>query len=281
MTCPHREPSSGLVLGLLLGVVLGVLLGLLLGLAVGFVRVLGIAIVVLAIVLVIAIAMMIVMLIVTTTLGGYPLFDGDPPGFVESFAAEQDSASRAVGFDPGLMAHQAWYPVTVEEFKWGAACLRDLARSYWCLTTDTDPRSLAWDNPLIADSFRYEEQWWAPTEMQEMIERTLEAGLRDFSPRLIRADSDNMNLRGRDRSRALAQHFTASDDLFAVCCLELFNHIAEGAIYGTCANESCGRWFVRQQGRAEHDQRRRTGVKYCSHACARQQTQRSYRRRAK
>jgi hypothetical protein len=68
-------------------------------------------------------------------------------------------------------------------------------------------------------------------------------------------------------------------NLYNLCCLELYNHIVEGANYRTCANEPCGRTFVRQEGRAEHGQYRTKGVKYCSATCARAQAQRELRRR--
>ena len=58
-----------------------------------------------------------------------------------------------------------------------------------------------------------------------------------------------------------------------------YNHIVERAAYLTCANEPCGRTFVRQEGRAEHGQYRTKGVKYCSATCARAQAQRELRRR--
>jgi len=67
--------------------------------------------------------------------------------------------------------------------------------------------------------------------------------------------------------------------VYRICLLQLYNHIVEGAIYRECANETCDRIFVRQEGRAEHGQYRTTGVKYHSPECARAQAQRQYRRR--
>jgi hypothetical protein len=223
----------------------------------------------------------------------YPLFDPgddqtdlaeDGVWWARVVERESDEIRAAGGFGPAQLQHdQTFKPVTVEEFRWAVWCLRDLARSYWCLSTAADPSTLTWDNPLISSSFsaEYKEQgvqsWWDEWEMRWFLSRTLRTGLEGFTPRLI--DSEVVAMRGRQRTVALSEEFAASLDLFAVCCLELFNHVAEGAVYKTCGNEPCGRWFVRQQGRSTHDQRRSHGVRFCSYRCARAHTQREYNRR--
>ena len=74
---------------------------------------------------------------------------------------------------------------------------------------------------------------------------------------------------------------------FQAACLQLANHIAEHAVYQRCANETCGRLFVRQRGGsklaeahgAERGQYHGTGVLYCTPQCARAQAARALRRR--
>ena len=66
--------------------------------------------------------------------------------------------------------------------------------------------------------------------------------------------------------------------LFAALCLQLANHIAEGAIYRRCANQRCGQLFYRQVGSEAKNRHRVAGVKYCSTGCAQAQAQREYRR---
>lgn len=67
--------------------------------------------------------------------------------------------------------------------------------------------------------------------------------------------------------------------IYGVCCLQLYNHIAEDAQFKRCANESCRQVFVRQRGRATLGQHKTEGVKFCTRECARAQAQRELRRR--
>jgi hypothetical protein len=67
--------------------------------------------------------------------------------------------------------------------------------------------------------------------------------------------------------------------LYSVALLQLVNDLAEDVPYLTCANETCGRLFVRQRGRSEYGGHRMQGVMYCSNTCARAQYQREKRRR--
>jgi hypothetical protein len=66
-----------------------------------------------------------------------------------------------------------------------------------------------------------------------------------------------------------------------VSFLQLYNHLVEKAEFRQCANEPCGKTFVRQRGRAEFGQHRTSGILYCSRDCARAQAQRQLRRRRK
>lgn len=76
--------------------------------------------------------------------------------------------------------------------------------------------------------------------------------------------------------------FLAADapGLIGALCLQLWNYMQEGPdVLRYCANETCGRLFYRQLGRAEHHQNRTTGVLYCTKSCASAQASRESRRR--
>ncbi len=66
--------------------------------------------------------------------------------------------------------------------------------------------------------------------------------------------------------------------LYEVAWLQLINAQVAGETWRRCANETCGRAFLRQRGRG-HYYSRSEGVLFCSASCARAQAQRAYRRR--
>jgi hypothetical protein len=164
---------------------------------------------------------------------------------------------------------------TLEEFRFGTRVLRDLVTATRISQLDEPPVAVRWEsipeeamNEKRADLAGYDMEFDAQEEaVQIFLRQVLTDGLRPFHPRVI------VDAEATDEFRAAP--------LYAVCCLELFNHMVEAAQVSVCANDSCRRPFVRQRGRAEHGQYRVRGVKYCSSHCARAQAQRVYRRRLK
>lgn len=73
----------------------------------------------------------------------------------------------------------------------------------------------------------------------------------------------------------------AISTVYAVSVLQLVNDLSDGETFRRCANETCGRPFIRQRGRARYPDkgtRHATGVLYCSRSCARAQAERMRRR---
>ena len=104
-----------------------------------------------------------------------------------------------------------------------------------------------------------------------LLARGIRSGLVPFHPEVRIGQNED--------DPGLAMPYGGGHGFYFICCLELFNHMAENATYKVCANDACGRLFVRQEGRAVHGQHRTRGIKYCSSECARAQAQRAYRRR--
>ena len=67
--------------------------------------------------------------------------------------------------------------------------------------------------------------------------------------------------------------------LYSAGMLQLVNDLAANETVRRCANEACGRPYVRQLGRSTYGGHRRDGTRYCSSTCARAQYQREKRRR--
>lgn len=172
-----------------------------------------------------------------------------------------------------VLGGEAGYVDTLFEVRVAILTMRDLIAAWRSLQGNLDPVTNTWESPR----WRYETEYprhsppWSPEGPASFLSGTLDEGLAPFSPRLltVRLDHDDVH------SPMLGGELSTWNQ----CCGELFNHIVERALYKTCANESCGRLFVRQEGRAIHGQHRSAGVKYCSASCARAQAQRAYRRR--
>lgn len=165
-------------------------------------------------------------------------------------------------------------PETVDEFRYGATWIRDLMRAWRWVNEDLRPE--VWECPIWEVEPEEEDMGGPPVDVSEafsFLEHGLDLGLQPFHPHVYRVFPDPEHV--------VLDPVFIGPSAFHLCCLELFNHIAEGAPYRVCANETCGRLFVRQRGRAVHGQHRARGVKYCSAECARAQAQRQYRRRKK
>jgi hypothetical protein len=212
-------------------------------------------------------------------LSAYPGFD-DVDEYDERTALLEESreARRLVQDLPRIDVGAESPAPTIHEFRWAVRCLRDLTRAYRCLAEARPASDFEWENPMLAyDAAQQrggERGYWTGDEIEEFVADTLAIGLRGYGPTVaFRPD-----LQPREPGD-WEEYFPAGIDLWATCCLELFNHIAEGATYKECANERCQRPFVRQIGRSLYGQRRRTGVRFCSHSCARAKAQRGYQQR--
>jgi len=154
---------------------------------------------------------------------------------------------------------------TLAEFRFAARYLRELTYSWLFISINRGPKG-TW--PLLRETLGLRaEKEVTLRDLNHFLAHGVSAGTIPFHPRLSTDDAAAPDL--------------LQAPLYSTCCLELYNHIVEGATYQRCRNPSCYRLFVRQKGRAEKGQHRSEGLKYCSKQCARVQAQRDYRTRAK
>ena len=174
---------------------------------------------------------------------------------------------------------------TIADFRVGAALIRDAIKAWRWMNGTVDASDLAWESPEVLRDFGAEHRdkhaWLASVAVDELW-ATIDFALAPFHPSFSIGglEDDEGGLSGPRVEVVPESGFTRSEAfLYSVCCLELYNHIVEQAQLRTCANETCGRLFVRQSGRAQQGQNRTTGVMYCTAHCAKAQAQRMYRRR--
>ena len=122
-----------------------------------------------------------------------------------------------------------------------------------------------WEGPfglpqLLAQGWPLDEA--APLFLQE----TLNAALADFHVRLLISAPD-------------AELGEPEVTTYEAMALQLFNDVAAKTPYQRCANEKCGRLFLRQRGRAKYGQHRRLGTIYCSEKCLNAKKQRNFNER--
>jgi hypothetical protein len=201
------------------------------------------------------------------------------PGFEDSVRPALETAwphrrdaSGAARLNRGTMLVE-----TLAEFRLGAFCLRDLTSAREAVETPRAPGSPppTWES--VPSGFHAMPIWidldngHQAGEAESFLITMMNSALEVFHPQLFSAA-----LQARSPREALSGR-----PIYAICCLELYNHIVDRAHYRRCANDTCERIFVRQIGRAEQGQHRSFGIKYCSNSCARAQAQREYRRRAR
>jgi hypothetical protein len=186
-------------------------------------------------------------------------------------------------FQPEEHERLGWsWPYTEEslvEFRAGAISIR-MAVEFWRFLQDDETPTM--DEEPDRDPYLF------AVEVADSLQAFFDRGLEPFHPGLsvgwdgfpqpVALQRPAVIDSAPNRTEDPAEVF-AHKRLYHICCLELYNHIVENATYHARQNETCGRTFVRQQGRAVHGQNRLRGVKYCSAHCARAQAQRQLRRR--
>jgi hypothetical protein len=180
---------------------------------------------------------------------------------------------------------------SLEEFRFGANCIADLAQAWHFLTGESDRRSLRWRLPLIFPPF---DTWetllrsgprratMQPTgkitigAAERMLSTGLTTALREFAPRVLRDDDPWTPIQPQPDHRGVTSWrklHEPNSSLYLLCALELFNAINRGATWRECASEECTEPIF-----LDPDSGRRSNTIYHSLSCKNTQCQRNYRR---
>ena len=198
---------------------------------------------------------------------GEVMFHEDPNGF----PSPQDWADNELDSE------------SVLGFQVGARTLRDGLRAWRLLRGDIDFDEVEWESDTYEHAnaktgTRKERRASYQLDALDGLINLFDFALRPFHPGMS-IDHSNFGTRGAAEVSLVPSHVRQGLDLYPICALELYRHVVENAHYTLCENETCGRLFVRQIGRAKYGQHRTRGVLYCTPSCARAQAQREYRRR--
>jgi hypothetical protein len=155
------------------------------------------------------------------------------------------------------------YVVSLEAVRLHLGALRAMVRHWDAHLAGAPPEALvaAWIREGMSVLPDEREAW-------RVFGAHLNAAIRPFQAHIELASPDGIGvLAGRP-----------SANLYSALCLQLMNEMAASSTFRRCANETCGRLFVRQRGGSRYGQHRSDAM-YCTPECARMQAQRQYRRR--
>lgn len=190
-------------------------------------------------------------------------------GFVEQYGAVYWPGSTVYGrLIGGLVIHRRAARVALSDVRDEVLVLRNLSRLV--VTMMESPGGLSGES-LESVSASWEPcSWDIPTNARQLATQAalrITAGLGNLSPFVSVSGT-------RPQNDSLI-------DVYSATCLQMFNHIAEGASVRRCRSQTCGRAFVRQLGRAKTmsgiEVHRMVGVDYCSKECAQAEAARQRR----
>jgi hypothetical protein len=151
---------------------------------------------------------------------------------------------------------------TLEDARWWLKTARALAGVWREASLGGDPPS-AWSAEQI---------WLPPRSCWPHFALALGAGLEPFRAHV----EHRAEIPGGDP-------FTfgvPQTGLYSAACRQVFNLVVEQPTARRCESATCGRAFVHQLGGVKYRQHyRSTGLRFCTPSCARNETQRQYRRR--
>jgi hypothetical protein len=215
-----------------------------------------------------------------------PRHDGDPLlGAVRSGARTRSGARdlrfvetfRELRRSGKPLLDNRWFRLqyleTLNEFRFAAGVIRDLACAWRVLRGEVEPGEVDW----------FSSRGGYPIETIPDVSRLLTwvfpRVVQRFAPHFeITLPPGVARTRGTRRESKVEPAKRPGDALlYQLCALELYNHIVEQAEYHVC--KKCGHVFVHQEGGPTTRKSRSTGVLYCTLKCAKAQAQRDYYRR--